>query len=57
MSKRTYSRIIGTGSFVPHIVVKNEEFLNREFLDESGGKYDKTNSEIVEKFQQITTID
>ncbi|MBL4705962.1 MAG: ketoacyl-ACP synthase III [Flavobacteriales bacterium] len=52
-----YSIIEGTGSYIPTRVVKNSDFLNHEFYDQSGEKIEKDNAEIIEKFQQITQID
>ena len=56
MSHNIYSVITGTGKYIPTIVVKNEDFLDREFYDGNGLKIDKSNQEIIEKFQAITTI-
>lgn len=56
MSSTIYSVITGTGSYLPTKRVTNEHFLGNEFYDGSGGKLNKTNQEIVEKFQEITTI-
>ncbi len=54
--KRIYSLITGTGSFVPSKVVKNDDFLDYSFLESTGEKIDKENREIVDKFEEITTI-
>lgn len=51
-----YSVITGSGTHIPSRVVKNEDFLSREFYDESGKKLGKANQEIIEKFKEITTI-
>ena len=57
MSKSTiYSIITGTGSFIPPTVVKNEHFLTKEFYGANGEKLVKKNSEIINKFNEITTI-
>lgn len=56
MQKNYYSVIKGTGSFAPSKVVKNEDFLNNVFYDESGEKIDKENEEIIQKFMEITGI-
>ncbi len=56
MQKSFYSVITGTGSFIPNKVVKNEDFLQNEFYDESGVKMDKDNEEIIQKFMEITGI-
>ena len=53
----TYTVIKGSGSYLPEIIVKNEDFLNNEFLDASGQKIQKENSAIIKKFQEITEIE
>ncbi|MDD4921610.1 MAG: ketoacyl-ACP synthase III [Bacteroidales bacterium] len=52
-----YSIITGTGSYVPTKHIKNEDFISNEFYDTKGEKLDKTNQEIIDKFQEITTIE
>ncbi|MEI8004584.1 MAG: ketoacyl-ACP synthase III [Bacteroidota bacterium] len=56
MEKNIYSIITGTGSYIPSKLVKNEDFLAAEFYDTSGKKLDKTNREIIDKFEEISTI-
>ncbi len=56
MTKNIYSVFTGTGSYIPTKVVKNEDFLSHEFYDEDGKKFDKTNEEIIKKFEEITGI-
>ena len=56
MSKNIYSVITGTGSYIPTIKVKNEDFQNREFYDEKGERLNKDNKELTDKFLEITTI-
>ncbi|MDO5522781.1 MAG: ketoacyl-ACP synthase III [Bacteroidia bacterium] len=56
MMKKIYSIITGTGSYVPSKIVKNDDFLNYEFLESTGEKIEKENREIVDKFEEITTI-
>ncbi|HEY5499128.1 MAG TPA: ketoacyl-ACP synthase III [Bacteroidales bacterium] len=51
-----YSVITGTGSYIPSIQKKNEDFLKNEFFESNGSKIVKSNEEIVSKFQEITTI-
>ena len=55
--KSIYSVIKGSGRYVPKVVKKNSDFCDTEFYDADGQKIDKTNKEIIEKFQQITGID
>lgn len=56
MSSRIYSIIKGTGKYIPSKKVKNEDFLTSEFYDTYGKKSEKSNQEITEKFENITTI-
>ncbi|MDA3952506.1 MAG: ketoacyl-ACP synthase III [Bacteroidales bacterium] len=56
MSNSIYSIITGTGSYIPTKRIKNEDFLNHEFLESDGSKIEKSNQEIIEKFLEITTI-
>ena len=57
MRKEIYTRIIGTGSFIPPTIIKNNHFLNNEFYEHSKKKIvDKTNEEIIQKFAEITNI-
>lgn len=57
MSNSIYSIITGSGCYIPTRIVKNEDFLNNVFYDESGEKFDKTNEDIIEKFRLITDIE
>jgi 3-oxoacyl-[acyl-carrier-protein] synthase-3 len=50
-------RITGTGSYIPTIVEKNENFYNHEFLNADGSSINSTNEVIVEKFKAITGIE
>ena len=58
MAKETYTRIIGTGSYLPPTIIKNSHFLNYEFFDPSTKKvFNKKNEEIIQKFKDITNIE
>lgn len=57
MSNSIYSIITGTGSYIPTRRIKNEDFLNNDFLESDGSKIEKTNQEIIDKFFEITTIE
>ncbi len=58
MAKEIYTRIIGTGSYLPPKVVKNSDFLSYQFYDAATSKpFDKTNEEIIRKFREITNIE
>lgn len=52
----THSVITGTGSYVPSRAIPNDYFLHHEFLDSDGGKFDKSNDEIINKLEEITGI-
>lgn len=54
--KKIYSQITGTGSYIPSKVVKNEDFLTQKFLESNGASIDRSNQEIIDKFEEITTI-
>jgi 3-oxoacyl-[acyl-carrier-protein] synthase-3 len=57
MQTKVYSVITGTGRGIPEKIIKNSDFLENEFYDESGVKMDKTNEEIIQKFKEITGIE
>ena len=58
MAKQIYTRIIGTGSALPSQIIKNTHFLKNEFYTPSKKKIeDKSNEEIIQKFQEITNIE
>ena len=58
LTKKTYTRIIGTGSYLPPVIIKNSHFLKNEFFElSSKKKLDKSNEEIIQKFQEITNIE
>lgn len=52
MANNIYTRIIGTGSYLPPKIVKNSFFLKHRFFDAATGKpFDKPNEEIIQKFR------
>jgi len=57
MHKQIYSIISGTGSYLPTKHIANADFLNRTFYESTGEKINRSNEEIISKFQQITGID
>jgi len=58
MGKEIYTRIIGTGSYLPPQVIKNSHFLNNEFFELSKKRIEgKSNEEIIQKFKEITNIE
>jgi 3-oxoacyl-[acyl-carrier-protein] synthase-3 len=52
---KIYSVITGTGSYIPENIISGDHFLNASFFD-NGIKLDKENSEIINKFSEITEI-
>ena len=48
--------ITGTGSHIPAVCVKNDQFLQHDFRGADQKKIDKSNEEIVAQFQAITGI-
>ncbi len=49
-------KITGTGSYIPKIVEKNEDFHQHSFLNSDGSSINQPNEIIVEKFKAITGI-
>ena len=56
MPSNIYSVITGTGSYIPKKVVKNTDFLQHEFYENNGTPIQKNNQEVIDKFEEITTI-
>lgn len=50
------TKIIGAGSSIPNLIIKNEDFLQQEFFDEKGRLIPNPES-IVSKFKEITGIE
>lgn len=58
MSKQVYTRIIGTGSYIPSRKIKNNYFSENEFFDQAKKvRINKSNKEIIQKFNEITNIE
>ena len=57
MSDKIWSVITGSGSYVPSMIVNNNDFLDHQFYDASGERFDKSMDETIEKFRQITDIE
>lgn len=49
-------KITGTGSYIPDIIEKNENFQHHEFLNSDGSTINHSNDIIIEKFKAITGI-
>ena len=57
MTKRVYTKIVGTGSYIPTRTIGNDYFNDYSFFD-PGTKQplEKSNEEIIQKFKEITSI-
>ncbi|MBN2487062.1 MAG: ketoacyl-ACP synthase III [Bacteroidales bacterium] len=55
--KKTYSVIIGTGSYIPERVVVNADFMDHHFYDKEGTKFETGTDTIIQKFTEITEIE
>ncbi|MEM1001848.1 MAG: ketoacyl-ACP synthase III [Bacteroidota bacterium] len=49
-------QIIGTGSYVPSSIEKNDAFINHKFLNNDGSAFKHANDVIIKKFKSITGI-
>lgn len=57
MTKRVYTKIVGTGSYLPTRTIGNEYFSDYTFFDPgTKAPFDKDNDEIIQKFKEITNI-
>lgn len=57
MTKQVYTKIIGTGSYIPSRVIDNDYFSTYTFYDHSTKRpFEKSNEEIIQKFNEITNI-
>ncbi len=57
MTKQVYTKIVGTGSYLPTRTITNDYFSNYTFFDPSTkAPFDKDNDEIIQKFKEITNI-
>ena len=50
-------KITGTGSCVPNVIKKNEDFSQATFLNADGSAFKQNNKVIIEKFKAITGIE
>ncbi|MDP2114688.1 MAG: ketoacyl-ACP synthase III, partial [Bacteroidota bacterium] len=57
MTKRVYTKIVGTGSYIPSRAIGNDYFRNYTFFNSKTKlPLEKTNDEIIQKFKEITNI-
>lgn len=54
--KKMYAKIIGTGGYIPELKITTEHFKENLFLDQKGNAFDKSNQELLTKFEEITGI-
>ena len=52
-----FSKITGTGAYIPKIKKENNNFLENLFLNADGSTFDAENTIIIEKFKSITGIE
>jgi 3-oxoacyl-[acyl-carrier-protein] synthase-3 len=50
-------KIIGSGSYIPDIRVKNTDFTKHQFLNEDGSPFAYSNDVVIDKFKSITGIE
>ena len=55
-ARTTWTKIVGTGSYIPERLVPNKEFLSRRFYSSEGKPLERSSRETVEKFEGITDI-
>jgi len=48
--------ITGTGSYIPEIIIENQDFEKHEFLNADGSVFKHANPVIIQKFKAITGI-
>lgn len=56
MGTNRFSKIVGSGRYLPTVEVKNDHFINHDFFETNGKKIETPNQVIIEKFQEITGI-
>ncbi|MBT4958862.1 MAG: ketoacyl-ACP synthase III, partial [Flavobacteriaceae bacterium] len=49
--------ITGSGSYIPEIIKKNQDFLSNTFLNSDGSIFNISNEVIIKKFNSITGIE
>src|SRR5690606_4232504 len=55
--KKIYTRITGSGRYIPTRRITNEHFLDNEFYKADGEKIAKSNENIISTLQKITEIE
>ena len=49
--------ITGSGSYIPPIIITNQDFVKNKFYDTGGVQFEASHEEIAQKFQAITGIE
>jgi 3-oxoacyl-[acyl-carrier-protein] synthase-3 len=57
MSRRIYTKIKGTGSYIPENIVENKDFLQHVFYDQKQQIISGEIQEVINKFKKITNIE
>ena len=47
--------ITGTGSYIPELIKKNQQFLDNKFLNSDGSQFKVSNDIIIKKFKISST--
>ena len=55
-TRTTWTKIVGTGSYIPERLVPNQDFLSYRFYSEDGKPLERSTRETIEKFEAITDI-
>jgi 3-oxoacyl-[acyl-carrier-protein] synthase-3 len=55
-TRKIWTAIVGTGSYIPERLVTNSDFLGNEFYASDGQKLARSNQETIDKFEAITDI-
>ncbi|MBD3748336.1 MAG: ketoacyl-ACP synthase III [Sphingobacteriales bacterium] len=57
MNQKIRSLIKSTGKYIPHKIVKNEDFMTHSFFEKDGSPVLRNNADVINKFQAITDIE
>jgi 3-oxoacyl-[acyl-carrier-protein] synthase-3 len=57
MSNPIKTVVAATGSYIPEVVISNDDFLNSRFLEKDGTPIAKDNATIIGKFREIAGIE
>lgn len=57
MHSAFHSVFVASGSYIPETIIKNNDFIQNQFLEKEGIPVAKDNATIIQKFQDITEIE